>query len=82
MQGVHSDRPGPGEYRFGGIKTFAVKVRYKVQFPAEAFNLFDHANFNNPNGTSRPERSARLPGPDPPGPQIAFEGDVLVNVSV
>jgi hypothetical protein len=41
--------PGVENIDFGGIKTFAVKDRYKVQFRAEAFNLFNHPNFNNPN---------------------------------
>jgi hypothetical protein len=40
--------PGLKNIDFGAIKTFTVKERYKVQFRAEAFNIFNHANFNNP----------------------------------
>ena len=41
--------PGVRNIDFGVIKTFAVRERYKVQFRAEAFNLFNHPNFSNPN---------------------------------
>ncbi len=42
--------PGIENIDFGAIKTFSITERYKVQFRAEAFNLFNHANFANPNG--------------------------------
>ena len=41
--------PGVRNIDFGVIKTFAVRERYKVQFRTEAFNLFNHPNFSNPN---------------------------------
>jgi hypothetical protein len=41
--------PGVKNIDFGIIKTFSMKERYKLQFRAEAFNLFNHPNFNNPN---------------------------------
>ena len=41
--------PGNQTIDFGAIKTFAIHERYRVQFRAEAFNLFNHANLNNPN---------------------------------
>ena len=41
--------PGLSNIDFGGIKGFRVKDRYQVQFRAEAFNLFNHPAFNNPN---------------------------------
>ena len=42
--------PGNRNVDFGMIKNFPIHERYKVQFRAEAFNLFNHPNFNNPNG--------------------------------
>jgi hypothetical protein len=42
--------PGIENIDFGVIKTFSITERYKVQFRAEAFNIFNHANFSNPNG--------------------------------
>jgi hypothetical protein len=41
--------PGTENIDFGVIKTFRFRERYKIQFRAEAFNLFNHPNFNNPN---------------------------------
>jgi hypothetical protein len=41
--------PGNRNIDFGMVKTFAIHERYKAQFRAEAFNLFNHPNFNNPN---------------------------------
>jgi hypothetical protein len=43
--------PGMQNIDFGVIKNFPIRERYKVQFRAEAFNLFNHANFNNPNAS-------------------------------
>lgn len=43
--------PGQANFDFGAIKTVTIKDRYKVQFRAEAFNTFNHANFNNPNAS-------------------------------
>ena len=34
---------------FGAVKSFSIRERYKVQIRAEAFNVFNHPNFNNPN---------------------------------
>ncbi|MEO7144877.1 MAG: carboxypeptidase regulatory-like domain-containing protein, partial [Bryobacteraceae bacterium] len=41
--------PGVANLDFGAIKNFQVRERYKAQFRAESFNLFNHANFGNPN---------------------------------
>ena len=40
--------PGSKTIDFGVIKNFAIRDRYKLQFRAEAFNLFNRPNFNNP----------------------------------
>ncbi len=40
--------PGTVNLDFGLIKSFPLTERLKLQFRAEAFNLFNHANFNNP----------------------------------
>ncbi len=42
--------PGTRNVDFGMIKNFALFERLKLQFRAEAFNLFNHANLSNPNG--------------------------------
>lgn len=46
-----NDLKGPGfaNVNFSMAKDFAVFERLKVQFRAEAFNLFNHANIGNPN---------------------------------
>jgi hypothetical protein len=41
--------PGIVNLDFGVIKAFALAERYKLQFRAESFNAFNHANFANPN---------------------------------
>ncbi len=43
--------PGNKDIDFGMIKTFTVVEASRVQFRAEAFNLLNHANLGNPNGT-------------------------------
>ena len=42
---------GPGYFRWdsGLNKTMAVTERWKLQFRAEVFNVFNHANFGKPN---------------------------------
>lgn len=41
--------PGVVTLDFGVIKALALAERCKVQFRAESFNFFNHANFGNPN---------------------------------
>ncbi|HLJ13227.1 MAG TPA: carboxypeptidase regulatory-like domain-containing protein [Bryobacteraceae bacterium] len=43
--------PGTEDVDFGAIKSFNITERYKAQFRAESFNLFNHANLANPNGS-------------------------------
>ena len=35
----------------GLFRNFPIRERYKIQFRAESFNLFNHPNFNNPNAS-------------------------------
>ena len=37
------------QFDFGGYKNFAITERIRMQFRAEAFNLFNRTNFGNPN---------------------------------
>jgi hypothetical protein len=58
--------PGLENIDFGAIKTFAIRDRYKVQLRAEAFNLFNHANFNNPNANVSAGTFATITGAGAP----------------
>jgi len=42
---------GPGQWNvdFSAFKNIPITERYNLQFRAEVFNLFNHANFGNPN---------------------------------
>jgi hypothetical protein len=40
--------PGYANLDFGLFRTFAIKEQLKMQFRAEALNLFNHPNFSNP----------------------------------
>ncbi|MGA7870178.1 MAG: hypothetical protein WCA22_04690, partial [Candidatus Binatus sp.] len=40
--------PGYVDFDFGVSKTFSLNERAKLQFTAQAFNLFNHPAFNNP----------------------------------
>ena len=42
--------PGAATTNMGIFKTFRVRENVRVQFRSEFFNLFNRANFNNPNG--------------------------------
>ena len=44
---------GPGTFNldFGAYRMFSIKERLKLQFRGEFFNLFNNAQFNNPNTT-------------------------------
>lgn len=37
--------PGINDVQFSAIKEFSVTERYRAQFRAEFFNVFNHANF-------------------------------------
>ena len=55
---VHrNDQHGPGRelMNFSMFKNFPIYERLSLQFRAEAFNLFNHANPNNPNFGSNPQ---------------------------
>ena len=43
------DRPGTRAFDFSAMKIFRVRERHQVQFRAEFFNFFNHANFGGPN---------------------------------
>ena len=58
--------PGLENIDFGAIKTFAIRDRYKLQLRAEAFNLFNHANFNNPNANVSAGTFATITGAGAP----------------
>jgi Carboxypeptidase regulatory-like domain len=51
---------GPGQFNWdiSALKTTRITERQLVQFRAEFFNAFNHAQFNNPNNTSVPDRSS------------------------
>ncbi len=42
--------PGYQYWTLGVFKNFWIKENYHIQFRAEFFNAFNHANFNNPDG--------------------------------
>jgi hypothetical protein len=42
--------PGIDNYDMALLKSTAITENTKLQFRAEAFNVFNHAQFNNPNG--------------------------------
>jgi hypothetical protein len=41
--------PGTRAFDFSAMKIFRVAERHQVQFRAEFFNFFNHANFGGPN---------------------------------
>lgn len=48
-EGINSlHGPGYVDFDFGVSKTFSLNERAKLQFTAQAFNLFNHPAFNNP----------------------------------
>jgi hypothetical protein len=40
--------PAFTEFDFALAKNFPIGEKYKIQFRAEAFNIFNNVNFNNP----------------------------------
>lgn len=52
-----NDQHGPGRelVNFSMFKNFPIYERLTLQFRAEAFNLFNHANPSNPNSASNPQ---------------------------
>jgi hypothetical protein len=55
---------GPGTFNvdFSAIKNFAFSERYRLQYRAEFFNLFNHALLNNPNTTVNSSQFGRITG--------------------
>jgi hypothetical protein len=53
---------GPGTFNvdFSAIKNFAFKERYRLQYRAEFFNLFNHAQLNNPSTTVTSSQFGRI----------------------
>jgi hypothetical protein len=47
-------------------KTFPIHESVNLQFRAEAFNLFNHANFDNPNATLNSPLYGRITTAEPP----------------
>ncbi len=45
----------------GILKDFSVTERFKLQFRAEFFNVFNHANFENPRNATTSDASVRFP---------------------
>jgi hypothetical protein len=43
--------PGYTDVDFSLFRNFTIHERYTIQFRAESFNLFNHPNFGNPDGT-------------------------------
>ncbi|MBK8316462.1 MAG: TonB-dependent receptor [Acidobacteria bacterium] len=68
---------GPAHFsvNFGIHKNFAFGEKRRLQFRAEAFNLFNRANFDNPGTTFGYRRSA----PDADGAQILFLNQVVLE---
>jgi hypothetical protein len=67
--------PNQENIDFGIIKTFTIKERFKAQFRAEAFNLFNHANFNNPNANVSAATFGTITGAGAPRVlQLAWKG--------
>jgi hypothetical protein len=51
---------------FGAIKNFPISERHKLQFRSEIFNIFNHANLNNPNGNLSAPTFGRITGSGAP----------------
>ncbi len=45
---------------FGMLKDFPLRERLRLQLRAEAFNIFNHANFGNPNGNASAANFGRI----------------------
>ena len=43
--------PGFWNFDFSVFRNFAILERVQLQFRGEFFNIFNHANFNNPSAT-------------------------------
>jgi hypothetical protein len=53
---------GPGRINFDMslFKDFPIREEFKVQFRAEAFNVFNHPQFGQPNGTVENSQAGRI----------------------
>ncbi len=52
--------PGIDNYDMALLKSTTITESTKLQFRAEAFNVFNHAQFKNPNGTRQQHRPGRI----------------------
>jgi outer membrane receptor protein involved in Fe transport len=70
---------GPGAFttNMGIFKTFLVREDVRLQFRSEFFNLFNRANFNNPNGVLASGVNMFTIGSASPSRQIQFALKVL-----
>ncbi|MBM3785260.1 MAG: carboxypeptidase regulatory-like domain-containing protein [Acidobacteria bacterium] len=54
--------PNQNSWDFSIVKSFPVGERFKVQFRADAYNAWNHTNFNNPNTTPTNTAFGRITG--------------------
>ncbi len=76
--------PGPGivTFDFATMKETQIKERFRLQFRAEFFNLFNHANFSLPNASAFLAGSEWRRHPEPDVRQNHVDYDVVAPDSV
>ena len=60
--------PGLATTDLSLAKRFALTERFNLQFRAELFNIFNRANFNNPNPVVYSAAAPAAPTANPPSP--------------